>query len=185
MAAGNVRKQGAMRGRGGRWCDVLSVALGGGKAAGQQANGGGFHVSLAAGDLAGKAPAAVSSQPQCLIEQFGRIQKCIAVKPAQAGEFRLLHGGNSTEDPDLLAVFKLGLEANHVEQRAEPVVLPELDNCIWLVVWIVRIGKAEWLHGPMPRRFGSALGHHLNWQTAVEIGCVRFPLMEACLVAGQ
>src|SRR5262245_22293562 len=128
MAAGNVRKQGAVRGRCRRRGDALPVALRGGKTARQQADGGRFHVSLAARDLASEAPAAVSSEPQCLIEQLGGIQKCIAVKSAQARKFRLLQAGNGAEDPYLLAVFKLGLEAHHVEQRAEPVVLPVLDN---------------------------------------------------------
>src|SRR5262249_56482988 len=72
MATGYMRKQRAMR-RGSGWGrDPFAAPLGGGKTPSQQADGGGFHISLTTGNLAGEAPARVCSQPYDLIEQFWR-----------------------------------------------------------------------------------------------------------------
>ena len=91
-----------------------------------------FHVAFAAGDLAGKAQARLGAQPQRAVEQLGRVEEGVAVKPAEPRELGLLQTGNGAEDPSLLAVLELGLEAYHVEQRAEPVVLTQLDDGIGL-----------------------------------------------------
>ena len=45
-------------------------------------------------------------------------------------EFGLLEPRNGAEDAHLLAVLQLGLETDHVPQRAERIVLPQLDNGI-------------------------------------------------------
>ena len=89
------------------------------------------------------------------------------------------------EDAHLLAVFQLGLEADHVEERAERVVLAQLHDRIGLRRRPVRIGQAERLHRPVAQRLAPALGHHLDRQAAVEIGRRRFPVLELGLLAGE
>ena len=64
------------------------------KRAGEQADGGGFHIALAAGDLAGEAPARIGLQPQRLVEQLGRIEEGVAMQAAEPREFRVLQAGN-------------------------------------------------------------------------------------------
>ena len=85
----------------------------------------------------------------------------------------------------LLAVLQLGLEADHVEQRAERVVLAQLDDGVGLLAGPVRVRQPDRLHRPVPQRLAAALGHHLDRQAAVEIGRRRLPLLEARLVAGE
>ena len=103
-----------------------------------------------------------------------------AAKPRELGA---LESGNGAEDADLFGVLQLGLEADHVEQRAELVVLPQLHDRIRLLVRLVRIGEPDRFHRAVPQRLGAALRHHLDRQAAVEIGRV-FPFVEARLVAG-
>ena len=84
----------------------------------------------------------------------------------------------------LLAVLELGLEADHVVERAEPIVLAQLHDRIGLVLRGMRIGESERLHRPVPQRLAAALGHHLDRQAAVEIGgCL--PVVKADLVAAR
>ena len=104
---------------------------------------------------------------------------------AEPRELRLLQARNGAEDAHLLAVLQLGLEADHVEQRAELVVLPQLHDGVGLHVGLVRIGEPERLHRAVAQRLAAALRHHLDRQAAVEIGRARFPLMERGLVAGE
>ena len=84
--------------------------------------------------------------------------------------------------PDLLAVFELGLEADHVEQRAEPIVLPQLHDRVRLLRRLVRIGQPDRLHRPVAQRLATALRHHLDRQAAVEIGGRGLPFVECDLV---
>ena len=50
------------------------------------------------------------------------------MQAAEPGEFRAFEPGDGAEDADLLRVLQLGLEADHVEQRAELVVLAQLHD---------------------------------------------------------
>ena len=52
------------------------------------------------------------------------------------------------EDPGLLAVFELGLEPDHVEQRAERVVLPELHDRVGLSLRVPRVQSPKGFIGP-------------------------------------
>ena len=88
------------------------------------------------------------------------------------------------EDLGLPAVFELGLEADHVPQRAQRIVLPKLDDGVGLHRRVARIGEADRLQRPPAQRLAAALGHHLDRQAAVEIGHV-LPLVEDVLLAGQ
>ena len=94
MAAGDMGEQRAMRGGRRRRARRFAAPLGGGKARGEQADGGGFHIALAAGDLAGKAPARIGLEPQRVVEQLGRIEEGVAVQAAEPREFRVLQAGN-------------------------------------------------------------------------------------------
>src|SRR3546814_17198443 len=86
------------------------------------------HSGLAAGDLPGKGDAGQGLQPQGAVQKPWRIEEGVAVKPAQPRELGLLQPRNGPENPHLLGMFELGLEADDVPQRAERIILPELDD---------------------------------------------------------
>ena len=71
-----------------RVVEILDVTqpLGRGEAAGHQADGGAFHITLAAGDLAGKAQARHGLHTQRAIEKLRRVEIGIAVQAAEACE---------------------------------------------------------------------------------------------------
>src|SRR5262249_55993195 len=100
---------------GGRW--------GGGEGARQESDRGGFHIAFAAGDLPGKAQARQTFQAQSAVEQLRGIEERVAVQAAEPRELRPFETGDHPEHPRLLGMLELGLEADDVEQRAEPVVL--------------------------------------------------------------
>ena len=106
--------------------------LGGGEAAGDQADRGALDIAFAAGDLAGEAQPRLGLEAEPGVEQARRIEKGVAVQAAEPREFRRFEPGNHAEDPRLLAVFQLGLEADDVEERAERVVLPQLHDRVGL-----------------------------------------------------
>jgi hypothetical protein len=54
------------------------------------------------------------------------------VQAAQPGELGVLQARDHAEDPHLLAMLQLGLEADHVVERAERVVLAQLDDGVGL-----------------------------------------------------
>ena len=116
---------------------------------------------------------------------FGEFRKVLRCSPPSRANSAFSRPGNGAEDADLFGVLQLGLEAHHVEQRAELVVLAQLHDGIGLRLRIVRIGQAERLHRPVPQRLRPARRHHLDRQAAVEIGRGGFPFLEAGLVAGD
>ncbi len=50
------------------------------------------------------------------------------MQPAQPGELGILQAGDHSEDLSLGPVLQLGLEADHVEQRAQRIVLAQLHD---------------------------------------------------------
>src|SRR5262249_58442414 len=86
VAAGEVVEQCAMRGRGRRGRQGPAEAFGGGKAAGQETDGGRFDIALAAGDLAGEAQPRHGVEPQRRVEEFWRVEEGIAVQSAEPCE---------------------------------------------------------------------------------------------------
>ena len=54
------------------------------------------------------------------------------MQPAEPRELGLGERRNGAEDAHLLAMLQLGLEADHVEQRAELVVLAQLHHRVGL-----------------------------------------------------
>ena len=67
-------------------------------------------------------------EAQRRVEQLRRIDEGVAVQPAQPRELGLLEAGDGAEQADLLGMLQLGLEADHVPQRAERIVLAQLDH---------------------------------------------------------
>ena len=156
-----------------------------GEAAGEEADRRRLDIALAAGDLSGKAQPRHGLEPQRRVEQFRRIEERIAVQPAEPGELGLGEAGDGPEDPHLLGMFQLGLEADHVEQAAELVVLAQLHHGVGLDPGLMRIGEAERLHRAVAQRLAAALGHHFDRQAAVEIGRRLFEFVERHFVAGE
>src|SRR5262249_59582713 len=111
-------RRGRRRGR-----EITAEPFGGREPARDEPDGGGFDVALAAGDLTGKAQARRRVEPQNAIEELGRVQEGVAMKAAETRELGPLETRDGAEDARLLAVLELGLEAHHVEQGAEPIVL--------------------------------------------------------------
>ena len=126
--AGDVRKECAERGLDRRGREQFPAKLGGSEARREDANGGAFDIALAAGDLAGEADVRRRLQAELAVEQFGRADEAVAMKTAEACELGLFEAGDGAKQLDLRGVFELGLESDHVPQRAELVVLPELHD---------------------------------------------------------
>ena len=134
---------------GGGGDDVLAEPLGGGEASGEQPDRGGFHIALAAGDLAGEAqPRHRACSRSVLVEQLRRVEERVAMQAAEPGELGLLQPRNGAEDAHLLGMFQLGLEADHVEQRAELVVLAQLHDGVGLDVGSCGLVRPNGFIGP-------------------------------------
>ena len=97
------------------------------------------------------------------------------MQAAEPREFGVLESGYRSKDALLRAVLQLGLETDHVVERAEFVVLTQLHDRIGFDGRVVRIRQPDRLHGAVTERFDAALGHHLDRKTSVEIGRARFP----------
>src|SRR5437870_8615763 len=123
MPAGNMGEQCADRGRG-RWRSRgLADELGSREASGEETNGRGLYVAFAPRNLTCETQAGLSLQTQSFVQQLRRVDEGVSVQTAEAGELRLREARDGAEDADLLAVFQLGLEPDHVEQGGELVVL--------------------------------------------------------------
>src|SRR5512132_962303 len=104
------------------------------------------------------------------------------MQPSQAREFGLFERGNGAEQANLLAVLQLGLEAYDVVERAESVVLAQLHHGEGTPPVFVRIPEPHRLHWAMGEGSPAALGHHLDRQTAFEIGRIPLPIFERRLL---
>ncbi len=107
------------------------------------------------------------------------------MQAAEPRELGLLEPRDHAEDADLLAMFQLGLEAHHVPQRAEGIVLPELHHGVQARARMMGVGEADRLHRAVGEGLAAALGHDLDRQAALEIGRRRLPLLERGLLAGN
>ena len=126
----------------------------------------------------------IGLQPQRAVEQLRRIEEGVAVEAAEARELGVAQAGDHAEDVGLDGVAQLGLEADHVVERAELVVLAQLHDGVGLLVRLVRIGEPDRLHRPVAQRLAAALGHHLDRQAAVEIGDL-LPVVMLVRLAGE
>src|SRR3954462_3238468 len=125
-------EQRAQRRGHGRRFERLRPRIRRGVEARDQADAGGFHITLAAGHLASEAQPWLRAQPQLPIEQLWRVQEGVAVQAAEPGEFGVLETRNGAEHALLRAIVQLGLEADDVVERAELVVLPQLNDRVSL-----------------------------------------------------
>src|SRR5690606_35065015 len=123
MPAGDVADQGAESRGERRYDQAFATGLGRGHAAGNQPDGGTFYIALDAGDLAGKADAWIGFETHIGPEDLGRVDQRIAMQAAEAGELRVFEARDHAEDFSLDAVAHLGLEADHVPERAQGIVL--------------------------------------------------------------
>src|SRR5262245_60145998 len=87
-----------------------------------------LDVALAAGDLPGEAQPRHGPEPQRRVEELRRIEERVAMQPAKPRELGLNEARDRAEYARLLAMLELGLETDHVEQGAEPVVLAKLHD---------------------------------------------------------
>src|SRR5690606_35110126 len=128
MAAGYVIEQRAESGRERRRREWASEPFGCREAPGKQADRGALDIAFAAGDLAGEAQPLARLQLQRAVEQDGRIDVGVAVQAAEPRELGVAEPGNHAEDAGLLAMLQLGLEADHIVERAERIVLAQLHD---------------------------------------------------------
>ena len=114
--------------------------------------------------------------------RVGEFKKAVAVDAAQPRELGILEAGNGAEDPHLLGVLQLGLEADDVPQRAERIVLAQLDDRVRPAAG-ARIVEADRLHRAVAQGVEPARRHHLDRHAAFEVGRVLLPLLELGLLA--
>ena len=79
-------------------------------------------------------------------------------------------------------MLQLGLEADDVVERAERVVLAQLDDGVGAVAGAL-VGEADRLHRAVAQRVDATRRHHLDRQAALEIGRRALPFFEVGLVA--
>src|SRR5262245_167185 len=152
---------------------------------GEEANGGAFHVAFAARDLAREPQPRGDPQAQAGVEKLGRIQEGVAVQSAEAGKLRLLEARNGAQDAHLFTVLELGLEANHVPQRAKTIVLAQLHDGVGTFAAAMGVGEADGFHGAKTQGVAAALGHHLDRQAALKVGRGGLPGLEARFFGGE
>ena len=84
------------------------------------------------------------------------------MQTAKSREFRVLKARNRAEQFNLCTVLQLGLEADHVPQRAKFVVLPQLHHGIGPSALrefgrhVMRIVQPHWLHRAKTQGFDAA-----------------------------
>ena len=162
-AARYVSKKRAVR-RVGRWPRYRPAQqLTGDQPSRQQAHGSTLDIALDARDLASEADMRCGLEAQPGVQQPRAVDEGVAVLTAQAGEGRLLEARDGPEDADLLGMLQLRLEAHHVEERAQRVVLPELHDRPGPPAG-ARVGEADGLHraearaSPSPRSAITSIG---------------------------
>ena len=96
------------------------------------------------------------------------VQQALLAEPR---ELRIAQSGNRTEDARLFGVFQLGLESHHVPERAERIVLAQLDDGEGAPPG-ARVGEADRLHRPPAQRVGAARS-----RSAARLSLFRLTLM--------
>ena len=187
--AGDVAQQRAQRGGGGQGLPVAPREFSGSHHARDQPNRRAFDIALAPGHLARKADMRRGAQAQLAVEHLRRIEEGVAVQAPQPRKLGILQPRNGAEQFDLRAIFQLGLEPDHVPQRAQLVVLPQLHHSIGPAPLrefgrgIEGVIQPHALHRAIAQRFHPAFRHHFDRHAAIEIGRVLFPLLEFGLFA--
>ena len=88
-----------------------------------------------------------------------------AAKPRERSAFK---AGDHAEDARLLAMLELGLKADHVPERFECIVLPELDHGMRRAAGS-RVGQSDRLHRAEPQGFTAPFGHDFDGQASLEV----------------
>jgi len=101
----------------------LAQNLGGGEAARHQAYRRAFDITFAAGDLTRETQTRLSLHAERGVQQFGAVDKRIAVNAAKTCEFGVFKAGNHAEDAGLFGVFQLRLETHYIVESAQRVIL--------------------------------------------------------------
>ena len=129
--AGDVAEQRAHRGLGRRRRQASPAHLRHRQAAGEQADRRAFDIALAAGDLPGEADVRrCDFSRSWRSSSVGELMKVLRWIPPSRANSAFSSPGMVRKMPHLLGMLELGLEADHVPQRAELVVLPQLDHGI-------------------------------------------------------
>ena len=81
-------------------------------------------------------------------------------------------------------MLHLGLEADHIIERAQFIVAAQLHNGIGFDVGLVFIGQADRLHRAKTQGLATAFGHDLDWQATIEI-TGGFTFAKLCFVRRQ
>ena len=118
------------------------------------------------------------------IQEARAVDEGVAVQPAQPGELGPLQAGDHPQHAGLLAMLQLGLEADDIVERAQRVVLPELNHRMRPAAG-ARVGEAHGLHRPEAERVAAAGRHDLDRQAALEIGRARLPFLELGLLGRE
>src|SRR5262245_16999172 len=177
MTAGDVVEKSAEGGRGRRRQKYPAAPFRRRQAPGDEPDRRRLDIALDARDLPGKAQPWVRFEQQARIEKLRAVEESVAVKPTEPREFGVVEAGDGAEHTHLLAMFELSLEADHVPQSAERVVLTELHHGIGLHARAMRVRKTDRLHRAKAQRVRAALRHHLDREAALEIGR-RFEVLE-------
>ena len=80
----------------------------------------------------------------------------------QTRELGVLQTGDGAKDGALVAVFELGLKADHVVERAECIILAQLHDGGGFVCWVVGVGETDRFHRTIRKRFRASFGHHFD-----------------------
>ncbi len=92
----------------------------------------------------------------------------VAVDGAQAGELGRLQSRDEPEDPFLLPILQLSLEAHQVVEGAFPVFGPELNHRKGLAAG-AGVRQAHGLHGAEQKRLKAPGRHDFYRETALEV----------------
>ena len=111
------------------------------------------------------------------VSNFGLWIKVLRCSPPRRTELCFLQPWYHTKDLLLFAIFQLGLETDHIIQRAELIILTQLYHGKRLLR-PMRIFKPHRLHRTKAQCFPAAFRHHFHRQTALKIGRIFFPFTE-------
>ena len=145
----------------------LALEPPGGLHAHQEAAGGGFHIALHAGHLAGEGNAGLRLQAVVPVQQPGRVQERVAVHDAVAQELGVVEGGDHGEHPPLLREPQVGLEAHQIVDRAVGVVPAQLHHGVGLLS-CPGVLQSPGLQGAVAQRVVAPAGHDLHGHAALE-----------------
>ncbi len=117
------------------------------------------------------------------VEHARAVDEGIAVKPAKPCELSVLKARYAAKNAHLIGIFQLRLEAHHVVERAQLVILAQLHNGVGFDGGVVCVGETARLHRPMPQCLDALRSHDLDGKAAAEIRRGFFPFLEIGFLA--